>query len=104
MRLLFAACFSANLLALIAFSGAKSSLVKAVNQTPSGPAKNYADNMMVCNLIQDSHVNEAIKTLEMKLENLIELVNKTLTPQPTPPGKFAPHVFVHVDFLLNPCS
>jgi len=39
---------------------------------------------MVCNLIQDSHVSEAIKTLETKLENLITLVNKTSPPQPTP--------------------
>ncbi|XP_044167591.1 uncharacterized skeletal organic matrix protein 5-like [Acropora millepora] len=39
---------------------------------------------MVCNLIQDSHVHGAIKNLETKLENLIELVNKTRPPQPTP--------------------
>ncbi|KAL9953879.1 hypothetical protein ACROYT_G041352 [Oculina patagonica] len=74
-----------NLLVLIAVRGAKTSSLVKGNQTPSGPAKNYADNMMVCNLIQDSHVNKAIKTLEMKLEKLTELVNKTLTSQPKPP-------------------
>ena len=42
---------------------------------------------MVCNLIQDSHVHGAIKNLETKLENLIELVNKTRPPQPTPSRK-----------------
>jgi len=57
---------------------------------------------MVCNvnLVQDSHVSEAIKTLEtklenlttqnsetnFKLENLIALLNKTSTPQPTLPA------------------
>ncbi|XP_078351687.1 uncharacterized protein LOC144636369 isoform X3 [Oculina patagonica] len=86
MRLLFAACFTANLLALIAVRGAKSSPLVKDNQTPS---KIYADNMMVCNLIQDSHVNEAIKTQEMKLEKIIAMVNKTLTPQPKPPAALA---------------
>ena len=87
MRLLLAVCFTVNLLALIAVIDAKSSSVIKANQTPSAPVKKYADNMMVCNLIQDSHVSEAIKTLETKLENLIALVNKSSTPQPTPPGK-----------------
>ncbi|XP_078352343.1 putative skeletal organic matrix protein 5 [Oculina patagonica] len=87
MRLVFVACFTVSLLSLIAVRGVRgartSSLVKG-NQTPSGPAKNYADNMMVCNLIQDSHVSEAIKTLEMKFEKLTELVNKSSTSQPKP--------------------
>ena len=70
MRLLFAVYFTLNLLAMIAVIGAKSSSAVKSNQTPSVPAKNYADNMMVCNLIQDSLVSKAIKTLENKLENL----------------------------------
>ena len=81
MRFLFTAFFSANLLVLIA----KSSSVINGNRTPSTTSKIYTDNLMVCNLIKDSHVNEAIKTLETKLDNLIALVNKTLPPQP--PGK-----------------
>lgn len=70
----------------------------ANNQTPL----TKSIGKMVCNvnLVQDSHVREAIKTLETKLENLITqnsetnfklesliaLLNKTSTPQPTPPG------------------
>ena len=95
MRVLFAACLCANLLLLLAviISGAKTQLssVKG-NKTPAKhQAKLYADKMMVCNLIQDSHVNEAITKLEAKLETLIALVNKTSDktqipqrPQPTP--------------------
>ena len=65
------------------------SLVKG-NKTLTHQAKLYADKMMVCNLIQDSHVDEAITKLEAKLEILISLVNKTSNknhipqrPQPT---------------------
>lgn len=67
--LLFAACFSANLLALIA-QGTR----MIPNHTPTS----------CCNTMIS-----AIKTLETKLENLIALVNKTstATPQPTQPGK-----------------
>ena len=95
MRVLLAACFSANLLVLMVMissaKGAKSlSLVKG-NKASKHQAKLYADKMMVCNLIQDSHVNEAITKLEAKLEILIALVNKTSDktnfpqrPQPTP--------------------
>lgn len=96
MRVLFAACFSANLLVVMAMissaRGAKSlSLVKG-NKTLKHQAKFYADKMMVCNLIQDSHVNEAITKLEAKLEILIALVNKTsgkTHPQPTPGDSIA---------------
>ena len=42
---------------------------------------------VVCNLIQDSHVNAAIKNLETKLENLIALINKTHPLQPAPSRK-----------------
>ncbi|XP_067028482.1 uncharacterized skeletal organic matrix protein 5-like [Acropora muricata] len=49
------------------------------NQTPLA-----GRGSVVCNLIQDSHVNTAIKNLETKLENLIALVNKTRPLQPAP--------------------
>ncbi|XP_015757670.1 PREDICTED: uncharacterized skeletal organic matrix protein 5-like isoform X1 [Acropora digitifera] len=49
------------------------------NQTPLARR-----GSVVCNLIQDSHVNAAIKNLETKLENLIALVNKTHPLQPAP--------------------
>ncbi|XP_078351793.1 putative skeletal organic matrix protein 5 isoform X2 [Oculina patagonica] len=75
MRLLFAACFSANLLALI---------VTGTHIPTSAPST--CDSMMNCT---------AIKMLEKKLEDLIALVNKTsnctCTPKPlppTPPGPF----------------
>ena len=60
MRVLFAACLSVNLLVFMAvISSAKDakslSLVKG-NKTKH-QAKLHADKMMVCNLIQDSHVN-----------------------------------------------
>ena len=79
MRVLFAACLSANLLVLMAviISGAKSLSSVKGNKAQKHEAKLYADKMMVCNLIQDSHVNEAITKLEAKLEILIALVNKT---------------------------
>ena len=76
---LIAVIFSSN----CAKSAAESSNT-ANNQTPL--ATKTIGRMMVCNLIQDSHVSEAIKTLETKLKNLITLVNKTSPPQPTPPG------------------
>ncbi|XP_074612355.1 putative skeletal organic matrix protein 5 [Acropora palmata] len=49
------------------------------NQTPLA-----SRGSVVCNLIQDSHVNAAIKNLETKLEILIALVNKTRPLQPAP--------------------
>jgi len=78
-------CFVFVILTVVLTAGniAKSSNT-ANNQTPV-PAQTIG-KMMVCNLIQDSHVSEAIKTLETKLEHLIALVNKTSPPQPTPPG------------------
>ena len=40
---------------------------------------------LMCNLLQDSDANDAIKMLQTKLESLIAVVNK---PSPTlPPGK-----------------
>ena len=87
MRLLFADCFGASLLVFMAvISSAKGA--KSVS-----PSKPYAGNTMVCNLIQDSHVNEAFTKLEAKLEALIALVNKTYTPQPTP-GKLTRSLIV----------
>ena len=80
---------------LFAISVAKYSSVNASrNQTPI-PAKR-CDKEPVnncnchCNLHQDSHVNEDVKELKAKLEQLIALVNKTspTNQQPiTPPGK-----------------
>ena len=65
-------------------------LVLSVNGDKSSKscAKPY-DKMMVCNLmcnlLQDSGANDAIKMLQRKLESLIAVVNK---PSPTlPPGK-----------------
>ena len=37
-----------------------------------------------CNLHQDPRVGEALKALETKMEELIALVNRTSTPQPSP--------------------
>lgn len=83
MSLLFASCLTrAIVLVLIAVKSAKSSNDK---QTPYAPKTH--DKMMVCNLVQDSHVNEAITKLEAKLDTLIALVNKIHTPQPTSTGK-----------------
>lgn len=86
MRLLSAVCLTVNLLALIAMIGAQISPVVA-------PAK-----MTLCNLIQDSHCSEVIKRLETKLENFIALVNKSLTPQPTPLGKLAQFFVILIFF------
>ena len=62
--------------------------VNGANNSCKSCAKPY-DKMMVCNLmcnlLQDSDANDAIKMLQTKLENLIAVVNK---PSPTmPPGK-----------------
>ena len=70
------------MLALITVKCAKSADDR---QTAYAP-KPY-DKMMVCNLVQDSHVSEAITKLEAKLETLIALVNKTYTLQPKSTGK-----------------
>ena len=66
------------------------SLVLTSNGTKSSKscAKPY-DNVMLCNLmcnmLQDSGANDALKTLQTKLESLIAVVNK---PSPTlPPGE-----------------
>ncbi|XP_078372120.1 putative skeletal organic matrix protein 5 [Oculina patagonica] len=72
MRLFFAACFSANLLVLIAVRGSTSDSGTSGNQTPI-----YCDKTMVCS---------AIKTLETKLDNLLALVKKISTPSPPPPA------------------
>ena len=111
MRVLFAACFSANLLVVMAMissaRGAKSlSLVKG-NKTLKHQAKLYANKMMVCNLIQDSHVNEAITKLEAKLEILIALVNKTsgkTHPQPTPGDSIAKLCLIIFHRLKTLCT
>ena len=59
--------------------------VNGANNSSKSCAKPY-DKMMVCNLmcnlLQDSDANDAIKMLQTKLENLIEVVKK---PSPTPP-------------------
>ena len=74
MRLSFQACFIAI------------SLVLTVNGDKSSPscAKPY-DKMMVCNLIcnmiQDSDANNAMKMLQTKLESLIAVIKKP-PPQP----------------------
>ena len=48
------------------------------------PVNNYNCN---CNINQDSHVREAIDDIKRKLEQLIALVNRSITPQPpTKPG------------------
>ncbi|XP_020623536.1 uncharacterized skeletal organic matrix protein 5-like isoform X1 [Orbicella faveolata] len=66
--LLFAACFSANVLALMA---------QGSHMIPNHTRTNCCNTMI-----------SAIKTLETKLENLIALVNKnsTRTPPQTPPA------------------
>ena len=98
MRWPFAACFNVILFLLViivisAVSGSNSSSAKMRNNRPPFPVK-------VCNLIEVSQVNKAMKDLErkmenliiqnletnFKLENLIALVNKTSSPQPTPAG------------------
>ena len=62
--------------------------VNGADKSTKSCAKPY-DKMMVCNLmcdlLQDSDANDAIKMLQAKLESLIAVVNK---PSPTlPPGK-----------------
>ena len=77
-------------------------LVLAVNGADNSTkscAKPY-DKMMVCNLmcnlLQDSDANDAIKMLQAKLESLIAVVNK---PSPTlPPGKSFTPVFFPLSF------
>ena len=77
MRLFFQAYFFAAFLVLNV-NGDKSS---------KSCAKPY-DKMMVCNLmcnlLQDSDANDAIKMLQTKLESLIAVVNKP--PPKLPPG------------------
>ena len=68
-------------------------------------AKPY-DKMMVCNLmcnlLQDSGANDAIKILQTKVESLIAVVNK---PSPAlPPGKLTsmmPFWILHLENLLG---
>ena len=64
------------MLVLIAVKTAKSAKDK---QTPYAP-KAY-DKMMVCNLVQNSGLNEAVTKLEAKLDSLIALVNKNQNQQ-----------------------
>ncbi len=77
MRLFFQACFIAMFLVL------------SVNGDKSSPscAKPY-DKMMacnlICNMIQDSDANNAMKMLQTKLESLIAVIKK---PSPPLPGK-----------------
>ncbi len=75
MRLFFQACFIVI------------SLVSTVNGDKSSPscAKPY-DKMMacnlICNMIQDSDANDAMKMLQTKLESLIAVIKKPSPPQP----------------------
>lgn len=75
---------------ILAMNGAVSlTMTKNKKQTPTS-AKTLGDRTVVfnCNVNQDSHISQAIKALETKMEQLIALVNKTSTPQPRkPPGK-----------------
>ena len=71
MRLLFAACFSATLLVLI-----------AVHSTESGVSGNRA-----AKTCHKTNICTDMKTLETKLENLIALVKSMSASQPKLPGK-----------------
>ncbi|KAL9954459.1 hypothetical protein ACROYT_G042000 [Oculina patagonica] len=79
MRLFFQACFIAI------------SLVLSVNGDKSSPscAKPY-DKMMacnlICNMIQDSDANNAMKMLQTKLESLLAVIKKPSPPQPAVPA------------------
>ena len=55
------------------------------SQTRYAP-KTY-EKMMVCNLVQDSRLNEAITKLEAKLDSLTALVSKIYTSRPKSTGK-----------------
>ena len=84
MSFLFSSCFTRVIvLVLIAVTSTNST---SDSQTPCAP-KTY-DKMMVCSLVQDSRVNEALNKLEAKLDNLLALVSKVYTSQPKPTGKF----------------
>ena len=88
MNVLFSSSFTkAIVVVLIALKSAISSNDK---QTPYVP-KTY--DKMVCNLVQDSHISEAITKLEAKMETLIALVNKTYTPEPKLAGKLRQSLF-----------
>ena len=50
---------------------------------------------LMCNLLQDSQTNAAMKTIQTKLENLIAVVNKP------PPGKWLTYLLI---FKSNPLS
>ena len=79
-RMQSAYCFLAVIVLAVLLNDAFASA--DANQTPLA-----SRGSVVCNLIQESHVNTAIKNLETKLEILIALVNKTRPPQPTPTRK-----------------
>lgn len=81
--------FLVLILVLKAVYEAKSSSVNVSNKPTPLYAKTI-DKMMVCNLIQDSQVSEAIKALDIKLEKLIALINKTSPLLPTPPPPSPP--------------
>ena len=70
------------MLVLIAVTIANST---SESQTPYAP-KTY-DKMMVCNLVQDSRVNEVLTKLEAKMDNLIALVGNVCTAQPKSTGR-----------------
>ena len=73
--------------------------VNGANNSSKSCAKPYDKRMvcnLMCNLLQDSDANDAIKMLQTKIENLIAVVNK---PSPTlPPGEW----FVSSVFLVFP--
>ena len=96
MRLFFQACFIVTVISL-AVNGDKSS--------PASCAKPY-DKMttcnLICNMIQDSDANNAMKMLQTKLESLIAVINKK--PSPPQTGKLLkffnvkPLVFVLIPY------
>ena len=106
MGLLLASCFTrAIVLLLIAVKTAKSAKDK---QTPYAP-KAY-DKMMVCNLVQNSGLNEAVTKLEAKLDSPIALVNNAYTLEPKSTGKLVQYfldmfqrivINVHLKIVTN---
>lgn len=80
--------------------------ILAVDQTPVSQKSCNKEPVNGCNcqcsLYQDSHVSEAIKALETKLERLIAVVNKATSSQPTTqPGKRSVSYLTSISFKMQ---
>ena len=89
MRFILAASF-----AVIFIATAVNAETTGTNTSCTKPFNKIMLCNLMCNLLQDSQTNEAMKTVQTKLENLIAVVNK-----PSPGKWLCVHVYLQIQLV-----